>query len=534
MKKSLVALLLALVMLVTCVPFSLADDTVTLNVWVGGYKQKDSDRVWEAVNEKLADYLPNTKLNIVPISFDEYASKWSKAMAAGEQIDVAWLGWVHDMQNEVQMGSLLKLDDLIAEYGQDMLAEYGQEILDADRIDGDIYFIPNGPVLGGGKYCLVFPKELLEKAGMPNFAQELEDLMMEVFDSYTVENVKKLYDKMEEYLEALKAAGSINMGVNGKIVDSNYGPFGQTYCNQWGYERMFQVNWGDDTFTVESMYVPGSETYNVDAYEWERIHDWYKKGYIREDYASAGWAPFGAGYAFENMAMAGNNQFAYDYVNWTKEEVYEIYKNVYGWNVEIAVCNPVQTKGGRGFSTGVGIPYTSKNPERAMQLINLLHSTKGQELFRMLAYGLEGEHYTVNEDGSVTFANPTAREGADSTYGLSDWSIGSNLNKIGKDQEIVMKQVELGKNAVANPLDGFVFDRTAVDDQFSNCTSFVSNNLFAMVMDDWQARREQRDKDFANCGVEEVMAELQRQITEYVTENNITSWPDRREAAGMK
>ena len=38
MKKSLVALLLALVMLVTCVLFSLADDTVTLNVWVGGYK----------------------------------------------------------------------------------------------------------------------------------------------------------------------------------------------------------------------------------------------------------------------------------------------------------------------------------------------------------------------------------------------------------------------------------------------------------------------------------------------------------------
>lgn len=221
-------------------------------------------------------------------------------------------------------------------------------------------------------------------------------------------------------------------------------------------------------------------------------------------------------------------------MNWTKEEVYEIYKNVYGWDVEIAVCNPVQTKGGRGFSTGVGIPYTSKNPERAMQLINLLHSTKGQEVFRMLAYGLEGEHYTVNEDGSVTYANPTGREGADSTYGLSDWSIGSNLNKIGKDQEIVMKQVELGKSAVANPLDGFVFDTSAVNDQLNNCTSFVWNNLFAMVMDDWQARREQRDKDFANCGVEEVMAELQRQITEYVTENNITSWPDRREATGMK
>lgn len=87
MKKSLLALLLALALIVTCAPVSLADDELapaTLNVWVGGYKQKDSDRVWAEVNEKLADYLPNTTLNIVPITFDEYASKWSKAMAAGE------------------------------------------------------------------------------------------------------------------------------------------------------------------------------------------------------------------------------------------------------------------------------------------------------------------------------------------------------------------------------------------------------------------------------------------------------------------
>ncbi len=536
MKKSLLALLLALALIVTCAPVSLADDELapaTLNVWVGGYKQKDSDRVWAEVNEKLADYLPNTTLNIVPITFDEYASKWSKAMAAGEQIDVAWLGWVHNMTEEVEMGSLLKLDDLIAEYGQDMVAEYGQEMLDMHKVADGIYFIPNGPMIGGGKYCLVFPKALLEKAGMPNFAQELEDLMMEVFDSYTVENVKKLYDKMETYLEALKEAGCINMGVNGNVVDANYGPFGQTYINQWGWERMFQVNWGDDTFTVQSIYVPGSEVYDIDAFKWERINEWYNKGYIREDYASAGWAPFGAGYAPENMAVAGNNQFAYDYVNWSKEEVYEIYKNTYGWDVEIAVCNPVQHLS-RGFSTGTGIPYTSKNPERAMMLINLLNSTKGQEIFRLLAYGIEGEHYTTNEDGTVTFTNATGREGADSTYGLSDWAIGTNLNKMGKDLETIQKQVALAETAVENPLSGFTFDKSAVQDQFDNCTSFVGNNLFAMVMDDWQARREQRDKDFADCGIEDVMAELQRQINEYVAENNITSWPDRRAAAGME
>ena len=59
---------------------------------------------------------------------------------------------------------------------------------------------------------------------------------------------------------------------------------------------------------MQSIYVPGSEVYDIDAFKWERINEWYNKGYIREDYASAGWTPFGAGYAPENMAVAGNNQ----------------------------------------------------------------------------------------------------------------------------------------------------------------------------------------------------------------------------------
>ena len=202
-------------------------------MWVGGYKQKDSDRVWEAVNEKLAEYLPNTTLNITVISFDEYAAKWSKAMAAGEQIDIAWLGWVHDLNNEVAMGSLLELDDLIAEYGQDMLANYGQDVIDMHKIDGASYFIPNGPITGGGKYCMVFPKELLEAAGMPNFAQEFEDLCMEVYDEYTVENVSSIIDKLEEYLAALKAVDRLGMGSNAFAGDSSYGPFGQTWINNW-------------------------------------------------------------------------------------------------------------------------------------------------------------------------------------------------------------------------------------------------------------------------------------------------------------
>ena len=57
--------------------------------------------------------------------------------------------------------------------------------------------------------------------------------------------------------------------------------------------------------------MPGSETYDVGAYEWERIHDWYKKGYIRENYASAGWAPFGAGCASAGTGALSGAAFAW-------------------------------------------------------------------------------------------------------------------------------------------------------------------------------------------------------------------------------
>ena len=58
------------------------NDVVTLKVVLGGVgEMADSQMVWEEFNKKLADFMPNTRVEFEVIPYAEYREKW-KLMAA--------------------------------------------------------------------------------------------------------------------------------------------------------------------------------------------------------------------------------------------------------------------------------------------------------------------------------------------------------------------------------------------------------------------------------------------------------------------
>ncbi|MFR5071188.1 MAG: hypothetical protein ACLTDS_03045 [Bianqueaceae bacterium] len=66
-------------------------------------------------------------------------------MAAQEAIDLAWTGYAINLQDEVNKGALMELDDLIAEYGQDIAATLGETVMDIYRfVDGKTYQVNTG------------------------------------------------------------------------------------------------------------------------------------------------------------------------------------------------------------------------------------------------------------------------------------------------------------------------------------------------------------------------------------------------------
>ena len=97
------------------------------------------------------------------------------------------------------------------------------------------------------------------------------------------------------------------------------------------------------------------------------------------------------------------------------------------------------------FATAQVIPYTSKNPERAMMLLNLLHDepgTVGNDLMNLLCYGFEANseeaaeygwaNYTAVEQDGQLYVDPSIRNGADSKHTMTNWVMG-NTYKIMHD-----------------------------------------------------------------------------------------------------
>ena len=141
-------------------------EPVTLKYWMAADKTEDADKVEAEINEYLADVLPNTTVEITWVSFSEWAEKWSKAMSAQEQIDLAWMGWLNSVETEVSMGSLMPIDDLLAEYGKGIVDTLSEPVVEKHRsLDGNLYFLPSWQGMIGGRMGLYLPHEIVELAG---------------------------------------------------------------------------------------------------------------------------------------------------------------------------------------------------------------------------------------------------------------------------------------------------------------------------------------------------------------------------------
>ena len=116
--KKLICLLMALLMFV-CVFAGCGgggDDggEATLYWAMPFYMQDDTQKVTDAINEALAEKLPNTKIEFMLDS--SMGEKWSLWMAGDKQIDIANIGMYVDLLTEVEKDSFTALDDLIKDY----------------------------------------------------------------------------------------------------------------------------------------------------------------------------------------------------------------------------------------------------------------------------------------------------------------------------------------------------------------------------------------------------------------------------------
>lgn len=448
-------------------------------VWytIGSPQQvQDQKAVLEEVNKILVPKIGAT-LTLVTLDWGAYNDKLKLLAASREPFDIAFTAsWTNNYSEAVARGAFIPLDDLLAKYGQDVVQLIPKKYWDATRVNGKIYGVPNYQIMAYVKGVSV-QKSLATKYKLdPSKIKSLADL--EPFLAQVKKNEKDIVPFLPE-------ANLINTfpfwDKNSRVFyDFVLGPLA--------------VRSDDKNVRVINAY---------ETQEWmnymELLRRWYQKGYIAKDAASVKdyraeqrsgrYAVFTAG----NL-KPGNEA---DTKSWAGFDVTDV-PTTHPFLNTMAV-----------LSTLSGISSTSKHPDKAMQLLNLINQDKG--LYNLICHGIEGKHYTKLSDNVI---RPIPEGGYNPG---TDWEFGCQFNGYyleGQTPGIWEETMKLNEAAQASPIMGFIFDPTAVKTQVAQINAILGTYAPGMntgTIDPVKARKDLMAKLKA-AGLDKVQAEIQKQI----------------------
>ena len=498
---------------------ALEQKTIQLMI-TGAGKQANSDKVWAAFNEQLQQYVPNTTVEFIDVSFDEYSEKFSQVLASGEGVDLAWTGWLINKPQNIADGNLMPLDDLLAEYGQGIVDILGENVVEIHRnaADGKLYYLPSWQGLCGERRGWLVVTEIAELAG-DTWIEDTEAALNKWRNNYSgIEDFQAVLDQATKYLAAAKEAGKLGAGINtGRVF--GWSMYNGTRSNPGVGGSEIGIPFEDNTFTV----IDGvaSEHYKLYA---KTMADWYKEGYIRSDIMSVDTS---------TLTMPKNGEITdTTYVFSCDPYLTEADQDAATADAGMDMTYlPVEENASLilGGDTSYAIPYCADEPERAMMVLNAIYSQP--DLYNTLIYGIEGEDYTKNADGTITTSYVGASPTADDSYGIQRWIIGSCKNALinnGTDPNYYADLEALEETACVNPFLNFTFDRTNVE---GICASIL--NVYyeygpqldnGVAGDNWEELYNNYMAARKDAGIEELVTEFQNQLNAYIEANNITSW----------
>ncbi len=498
---------------------ALEQKTIQLMI-TGAGKQANSDKVWAAFNEQLQQYVPNTTVEFIDVPFEEYSEKFSQVLASGEGVDLAWTGWLINKPQNIADGNLMPLDDLLAEYGQGIVDVLGENVVEIHRNadDGKLYYLPSWQGLVGDRRGWLVVTEIAELAG-DTWIEDTEAALNKWRNNYSgIEDFQAVLDQATKYLAAAKEAGKLGAGINtGRVF--GWSMYNGTRSNPGVGGSEIGIPFEDNTFTV----IDGvaSEHYKLYA---KTMADWYKEGYIRSDIMSVDTSTL----TLPKNGEITDTTYVFSCDPYLTEADQDAATADAGMDMTYL---PIEENASLilGGDTSYAIPYCADEPERAMMVLNAIYTQP--DLYNTLIYGIEGEDYTKNADGTITTSYVGASPTADDSYGIQRWIIGSCKNALinnGTDPNYYADLEALEETARVNPFLNFTFDRTNVE---GICASIL--NVYyeygpqldnGVAGDNWEELYNSYMSARKDAGIEELIAEFQSQLNEYIKANNITSW----------
>lgn len=450
------------------------DGEITSLTWYApGDAQSDQAAVMEKVNEQLAEKI-GAKLDLIFVDTGAFEERMRMKMAAGEAFDVSFVGYCNPYDAVVKNGGLYPLEKLIDETAPKLKEAVPDYLWQAVRAEDDIFAVPNEQTMAACRGAFL-KKDLVEKYH---------------FDTSKIKGM----DDLEEFLALVKQNDPDLYPLQVKA-----GPWmwsDMKYEEVTGGYTDLGIRIGDESLQVVDLYETPEYQHGL-----QKLHEWFKKGYIRPDIASM------TGDTTEVSA----GKYAVTLGTTKPGADAEIF-NRYGYEVEMVEIIPPYLKTDATKATMTGIGAKSKNPKKAIELIELVNTDK--DFYNALSFGIEGKHYEKLADGKAK-----AIAGSGWNNSSNAWKFGNQFNAMlldGQQDDLWEATKKQNDESQKSLVLGFVFDTDPVVNYMSQIETVrqkykVRNTGAEDPANYWDTYI----ADMKTAGRDEVKAELQKQLDEF-------------------
>lgn len=446
-----------------------SEEPVKLTWYLRGANLKNVDSVTAKANE-----ISKSKINVTvdykfvdPGSFDQ---KMQMIAAGGEEYDITFTSnWANDFLGNISKGSFIAIDELLAKYPK-LKESIPEKLWNALKVNGKIYGVPNYQILSlPAAYW--FKKDLVDKYNIK-------------FD-----NVKNINDLTEIYqLIKSKEPGIIPVKFGAPEV----------------------------AFRVEYNY-PSTQNFVIDAKEFKPLnHTFEDPGYLKYSKLMREW--YQKGFFPQNVATQQDSDEALNksgklfscYTGYKPGVEAELAQK-YGFDVVVVpIGNPPFFGQNTAIATVNAISRTSKNPDKAMALLELMNTDK--DLYNTMTFGIDGQDYKKVSDNRIEKIN--------NTYQFDAWQLGNQFNAYllpGQADDAWEQTKKLNDKAPADPLMGFTFNRSSVENEMAQITALYKqyNPIFKNGLDDPDKMVKEFSAKLKTAGVDKVKQEMQKQLDEW-------------------
>lgn len=440
--------------------------------------------IWDKLNEMLLDEL-NCTLKVNYISFADYPNKYPLLFSSGEVFDIAYTASWLNYASLAQRGAFMPLDELWPAYAPNNYALASETAKKQAQLNGVTYCVPSLNRTYSA-YGPIYRNDLVKDLGFDKDIETFEDV--------------------EEYCDLIKAnypeMFPISIYSMGSEIDDCFMYYNKMYPITSAQGSFLWIDPSEDHPTVTPYY-----DYAKTPEFLEMMSRWNEKGFYPKSALSDTDAA-----KFKNSAAAllfhNSDNYVSDVINYPD------------WDVKYA--NFATDISNLSFTQdAMVISNTSKNPERAMAVWDFL--TTNEEAFLLFYYGIEGVSYELNDKDEITMID-TDNYNTSSMWAVRNSNFMKNSAGTPADYDEMKADwddhIDDGKGA--QKYRSFVLDTSTIETEWTSCVNIHQQYWWPLELGytDAVSGLEEYRKMMAAAGIDTVIAEVQRQIDEYVASLN--------------